>query len=279
MNPFDLPPTSAPVSTDPPNVELVTPAATSRRGRMALVALATAGMIGGGVVAVSQFAAADEPALLADTPTTTPDDDPVGPVDDPAREVDGEIVIDLGNGDDPMVVDLGELGQSFSELAACLDLPLFDGPLSADAPAVDGPGQDLEQMIDDMLENLDLENLDLGSLDLGSFGDVGTMTLDGTHVTVLGPDGVSVIELGDGDGSVTITRTDGELTIATDGDATVQDLPDFSGMPPFGEFGPGGFDLGEFDMGRIFGDSFDPSQIDLSQIDLSQIESCLAELG
>ena len=54
---------------------------------------------------------------------------------------------------------------------------------------------------------------------------------DGGSVTVAGPDGVSIIDLGE-NGSVTVTKAGGEITVETDGDATVSDLEDL-----FGDFG------------------------------------------
>ena len=297
MNPFEHPPTSFPESTEPP-IALTSSAASGRRGRMALVALASAGLLGGGIVAVSQFASADEPVLTTATPTTIDDEEPTGePSEQPgdgSGGASGEVVIDLGNGDEPIVLNLGELGQSFDDLAACLDFPMF-GEFSADGelpdmPMVDGEAGgeldgDLQQMIDEILGGLDLENLELENLDLGDLGtlhesldlenpdgsladDFGDFSLDGSHITVMGPDGLSVIELGDGDGSVTITKTDGELTISTDGDATVQDLPDFSQMMPMFDDDMSELDLGDLDLDEMFG-----------EFDMSKIESCIADLG
>src|SRR5690606_17743641 len=51
----------------------------------------------------------------------------------------------------------------------------------------------------------------------------------GRVVTVAGPDGVSVIGIGEGDGSVTITQRDGELVIETEGDVTVERLGELVG--------------------------------------------------
>ena len=47
---------------------------------------------------------------------------------------------------------------------------------------------------------------------------------DGTEVSVMGPDGFSIVQLGDG--SVTVTRDDDDVTITTTGDATVMDKED-----------------------------------------------------
>ena len=58
MEPFDLPPSTPPVSFDPPE-----PARSHRRWRTPLVALTTAGMVVGGIVVAGRFASADRPAL------------------------------------------------------------------------------------------------------------------------------------------------------------------------------------------------------------------------
>lgn len=47
---------------------------------------------------------------------------------------------------------------------------------------------------------------------------------DGTEISVTGPDGFSIVRLGDG--SVTVTRSGDEVTITTTGDATVMDIED-----------------------------------------------------
>lgn len=47
---------------------------------------------------------------------------------------------------------------------------------------------------------------------------------DGVEVSVAGPDGFSIVRLGDG--SVTVTRSGDDMTITTTGDATVMDIED-----------------------------------------------------
>jgi hypothetical protein len=49
------------------------------------------------------------------------------------------------------------------------------------------------------------------------------------QVTVTGPDGVEFYDFGDSDGSITITQTDGELSVVSDGDVTVGS---FEGLEP-----------------------------------------------
>ncbi|MDJ0769186.1 MAG: hypothetical protein QNJ12_10345 [Ilumatobacter sp.] len=260
MDPFDLPPSTPPVSLEP--VEPRRPS----RGRTALVALAAAGLVGGGIVGVSALVSADRPSVEGDGASlaAVADDDPIdesdepfpdapepdGPEpddgaepDDPARPViDGEIVIDTGDGD-PLVLDLGELTGDDGVLACLPHLDMTFGDLD-DFPFEDLPFGDLERFP----EGFPFEDLDeLPELDelFGEFGDV----LDGAQVTVAGADGVTVIDLGEGDASVTITQEDGEISVSTDGDAEVSDLDELVG----GLFGELEGRLGE---GGIFDDEF-----------------------
>jgi hypothetical protein len=89
------------------------------------------------------------------------------------------------------------------------------------------PGElpNFEEFFEDLPFDLDaLDDLE------GEFGgEFGVFDDDGS-VTVVGPDGVSVIDLGE-NGSVTVTKADGEISVETDGDATVTELEEM-----FGEF-------------------------------------------
>jgi uncharacterized protein YdeI (BOF family) len=236
MGAFDLPPSTPPVSFDPP------PNSPGRRsaGRTAAVAAACVALIAASVLAVAQFAsdeatpvvnAAQEtgttpptpaPETTAPAPTTVPtaeqapDDTP-----DEAGDLDGQIVIQIGDGE-PIVLDLGDLG-SLGDLAG------GEGDL--------GDFGKIEQCLGDFAFDIDLD-LDLdaapGELSLpGLFGD--------DDLTVAGPDGLSVLDFGDGDGSVTITKQDGEITITSEGDVQVDDLaaldaPALGSLPPLPDF-------------------------------------------
>lgn len=300
MNPFDQPPTTPPVSVDPAPRDPAGPIGPEpgrHRGRVALVALAAVGLVVGGLVGVSQLVSADRPAV-DESAAATPDDgaEPIDPVDEGDDEgdsegpsVDGEIVIDDGDGD-PIVIDLGEGtvdGRSFESIAECLGLPAFlDGPMVDDFPFdrfEELPLDDLE------LGELDLDGLDLDGLDEGALGELGLFGSGGAHVTVLGPDGVQIIDLGEGDGSVTITQEDGEITITTDGDATVTELPDLLGeLGELGEWREGV--PGEFDPEQLFDELFDEGVFDelpavdemldgtfegFEPVDPAAIEACL----
>ena len=234
MGAFDLPPSTPPVSFDPPR-------APERRsaGRTAIVAAASVALIAAGVLAVAQLASDEDspvvnaaqetgttpptpaPETTAPAPTTVPaaeeapDDTP-----DEAGDLDGQIVIQLGDGE-PIVLDLGDLG-SLGDLAG------GEGDL--------GDFGKIEQCLGDFAFDIDLD-LDAapGELSLpGLFG-------DGDDLTVAGPDGLSVLDFGDGDGSVTITKQDGEITITSEGDVQVDDLaaldaPALGSLPPLPDF-------------------------------------------
>ena len=257
MNPFDQPPAGAPVSVDAPDPMPERP----RRGRTALVAVLTLGLVGGGVAGVSQLASADRPDL-GESAQADPTDDTIAPADEksadqepagePAEEpadpnegsdpvTEGQVVIDTGDGD-PVVIDLGDLEMGrIGDLSECIGLPTFDldGPFGEFTPgdfsSEDFPF-DLEEL-DEFLGELpfDLEALDeLGgdwTFDVGEGDAPRIFDVGGGTVTVAGPDGVQVVDLGE-NGSVTVTTDDGEVTVTTGGDATVSELDDL-----LGEFG------------------------------------------
>jgi hypothetical protein len=251
MNPFDQPPTGAPVPLDPPG---------PRRGRMAIAAIAAAGLVGGGIVVAGQFASAD------DRPTL----DAAAVVDDPAPDEsempgEGEIVVDdpddqntngQNTGDpgpgDQVVIDIGGIIE-------CL------GPIFGEGSpfGLEGEGlppllfdDEFAQRMEEFIDGLPWD--ELGDLDLEDLGDLGDLGLDdgvrlfgsgGSIITVVGPDGIEVFDLGEGDATVTIEQTDGELTIETDGDVTVTEMPDLSELlDGLGELDLDGFDLDGFDL-------------------------------
>jgi hypothetical protein len=236
MGPFDLPPSTPPVSFDPPP-----PDSSGRRspGRKAAVVAASVALVAFGALAVAQFAsnddspvanAAQEDGTTPPTPapgTTPPAPDTAPPTTAPADpqppaagELDGKIVIQIGDGE-PIVIDLGDLGA------------LGAGGL--------GDLGGIEQCIGGLPFDLDLD-AGPGELALPSFDIFG----DGDTMTITGPDGLSVLTWGEGDGSVTITKHDGEISIASDGDVQVDDLsasdvslpplpslPDMPNLPDF----------------------------------------------
>ena len=126
---------------------------------------------------------------------------------DDTSDLDGKIVIKIGDGD-PIVIDLGDLGSL--------------GGLAGGSGDLGDLGK-IEQCIGDLPFDLNID----GGPGLDVFG-------SGGEITVTGPNGLSVLSFGDGDGSVTITKKDGEITISSDGDVQQNDLgaPDASTPPP-----------------------------------------------
>lgn len=281
MSPFDLPPAGSPVSLPEPGAD----DPRRGRGRTALVALLAIGLVGGGIAGVSQLASADEPELSAAAPDDGDEGDaPAQPVDDgdetPAPppvpedepvDIDGQIVIDTGDGD-PVVIDLGDI--EFGRLQECFGLPAL--PFDPDADLGEwsewepgtGPFGDLDELFgDEFFENLP------------AFDEF--PMLDGGSVTVTGPDGTSIVDLGE-NGSVTITKDGDEIVVETDGDATVEQLDEM-----FGEFGTlfdeefaGDLDvllddlLGEFDGGlldELLGEGF-PAVDEMPEFELFDAE-------
>jgi hypothetical protein len=185
---------------------------------MAAVALTSAGLVVGGVAVVSQLASAGEPSIVpgatpragdervaAAPDTTTPDTttpDSAPPATAEPDHGEGPVLdgqITIDIGSgEPITLDLGEIGE-------CIDLPIF-GPGEGGWPALP----------------------EIGRVP-GPRGD---------HVVVVGSDGVSVLDFGEGDGSVTITKSGDEITVDSDGDVTtiepdqvLHELPDIS-IPP-----------------------------------------------
>jgi hypothetical protein len=301
MNPFDQPPADEPVSLEPPT-PLIQQA--PRRGRMVLVAAAAASLVGAGLIGISQFASADRPEITpsAGEPLPEPSDED-GDSDDGDTDdgehgpvVEGQIVIDNGDGE-PIVIDLGEgsiNGESMQQFSECIGLPIFGGE-PGESPFGDFEDfqfEDFEGMFEDfpfgdfegMLEDFPIEDFEGMFEEFGEFGGpghFGEFATDGTHVTVMGPDGLTVIELGDGDGSVTITQQGGELTIDTDGSATVNELDEMLGAIEFGDLES--FDLESFDIEEMFEDfpfdrfeDFDPGQFDGFELEIpTEIQDCL----
>jgi hypothetical protein len=210
MSPFDLPPSTPPVSFDPPPHH-----SPDRRsaGRAAVVAAACVALVAAGVLAVAQFASGGKTEVAnaaqeGTTPPTppTPSTAPAAPdappstvpadsqAPDDTSDLDGKIVIKIGDGD-PIVIDLGDLGS----------LAGGSGDL--------GDLGKIEQCIGDLPFDLNID----GGPGLNVFG-------SGGQITVTGPNGLSVLDFGDGDGSVTITKKDGEITISSEGDVQENDL-------------------------------------------------------
>ena len=308
--PFAAPDPSTQIPSSPPGA--TSPPPGPRRGRMAAATVAAAGLIGVGVVGVTQLASADdsdastaEPSQLAavgaateETATSdeiTSDGDTTSDVGgERGPSIDGEIVIDLGDGD-PVTIDLGDLdADALEAFRECVGIPDIDaGELPGAVGDLDlgqidellgGLDVDLEEWLDG-LDQLELPDV-AGRLDGDLF-----MAPDGTHITVLGPDGVQIIDLGEGDASVTITQNDGQIEITTDGEATVTEpgdlfsdfmdgLPELDGdidLPGLLEEFPLDLENLPFDLDSLP----DLGEFELPAIDLpsaDQLQSCLDQL-
>lgn len=305
MNPFDQPPAGAPVSVDAPQPAPERP----RRGRTALVAVVTLGLVGGGIAGVSQLASADRPDLepaaqddptddtiapVDDDPDPEPADDGTDPADADVVASDGQVVIDTGDGE-PVVIDLGDIEMGrIGDLSECIGLPAFDHDESlGDFTPGDWSAEEFPFDLDEFFEDLpiDLDALEEMAEEMAEEWQVeaadGSVArvfdLDGGTVTVAGPDGVSVIDLGE-NGSVTVSNDGGEVSISTGGDATVSELEDL-----FGEFDtifdgiPEWFDDESLaDLAESFPAFEDWSEFEdwpvFEEIDPDAVESCLDEV-
>ena len=189
-------------------------------------------LIAAGVLAVAQFASGgDRVANAAQVTGTTPPTprrhprrphrpstvpaDSEAPDDrspDDTADLDGKIVIQIGDGD-PIVIDLGDLGSLATSPAATVTRrPRQDRAVHRRPAVRPRPRRRARRAL---------------AARLRLFG-------DGDDLTVAGPDGLSVLDFGEGDGSVTITKQDGEITITSEGDVQVDDLtaPDVSAPLP-----------------------------------------------
>jgi len=215
----------------PPPAPIDEPTATSphrSRRRLALAAVAATAIGLAGVVAGSQLAGADDendPPPADDTIDGQPidEDDPIDDdaVDEPADEddqADDDAEDSDSDSDEWNLPELDELKTAFEDFENCIADQLPD--------LKDGGWIDIE----------DGELPDIGDWDQ-EFED-----LLGGSVTVFSPgaeDGdLTLLDFGDGDGTVTITQTDGEITISTDGDVDIVDtalpsLPDLD-LPDLG---------------------------------------------
>ena len=142
-------------------------------------------------------ARADRAARRPCPPTEAPD----AQAPDDTTDLDGKIVIDIGDGD-PIVIDLGDLGSLRRRQDLAISASSSSASVICRSTSISMVGRALDV-----------------------FGS------SATQITVTGPNGLTVLDFGEGDGSVTITKKDGELTISSEGDVQENDLtaPDVSG--------------------------------------------------
>lgn len=231
MTPLPPPaPIDEPVATPPTN---------SRR-RLVIAAVAATALGVGGVVAGSQLASADD-ETTTDESTPTDDAEPVNdePVDDEPIDEDDPLDEEDSDEDAPDDADssddaehnsdwefpeLDELKTSFDEFDQCLAEQLPD--------LQDGGWLDIESG----------ELPDIGDWDK-EFED-----LLGGAVTVFSPGAetgdLTLLDFGEGDGTITITQTDGEINVSTDGDVEAVD----GGLPDLSDIDLSDLDLPDFDL-------------------------------
>jgi hypothetical protein len=144
------------------------------------------------------------------------------------------------------VVVAGQLASADDEpaLAPAASGPPPETTPQTTAPAEDGPVLDGEIVID--VGDGDPITIDLG--EIGNCIDLPIFELPeidrapeppdlgGGHVVVASPDGVQVVDFGDGDGSVTITKSGDDISIETDGDVFEHSAPEMPEMPTMPDF-------------------------------------------
>ncbi len=160
------------------------------RGKIVAVAVGAVALTGGAIFGISKFADAED-ATLAESEAS-------GPVATaPAFGAGTENV----GGDDAPMSSIPELINSISE---CIDIEEFLGSM--------GAGND--------------GSVTMGSVPSMDFSTIGEAV--GDTVTITGADGVTVYTLGEGDASIAISKSGGEVTIAAAGDITESTSFDFS---------------------------------------------------
>ena len=170
--------------------------------RTASIVALTSGLLVGGVLVGSQFVAANTPSVGDDTPEPNTDDTTEPDADDTADWMDLGGLFDL----DP------EVKAQFDEFEACIseqlgDLDVFGG---VDLVGETGVIPSLEK-----LEDFDFDMLEDFKIPSGVFVEAG--------------DDTGFYEFGDGDGTVTITKSGDDVKVSSDGDVSVQtfELSDF----------------------------------------------------
>jgi hypothetical protein len=267
-----------------PEPTLDPPTGRSRRGRTltiaAVAALGVSGVVAGSqlVSAASDDDPADDQAPTFDedapidpredseprneAPDTQPDNEDAEPDTQPDNEdtepgdhtdaegpTHGDFDFDLGDFGinlDDFGIDLGSLDEAFADYDACLADRLPD--------------------FDETFEGVDDVFGDVFNDEAGGEWAIDLDAVLGDAVTVLDTDSeelLTLFDFGEGDGEITITRTDGEIDVQTSGDVEQVEVPDAEGIDPdLGDLGQAFEDCAEFlpaggvfdIVGEIFGD-------------------------
>ena len=198
---------------------LSAPAGGSSRRTASIVAL-TSGLLVGGVLVGSQFVSANTPSVADDPATPSTEVADTETPDDNESARDHSEWMDLGGifGLDP------EVEAQFEEFGTCIAEQLGDGDLFG---GFDVLGE--EVFGDDGI---------LPSFEDFDFGRPGDFEIP-AGVFVEAGDDTGFYEFGDGDGTITITKSGDDISVSTDGDVDAKtfELPDFGkdGEFPFPE--------------------------------------------
>lgn len=225
VTPFPPPTPPAPIGEP----DAAPPSGSRRRLVIAAVAATAIGV--GGVVAGSQLVAADDENTTGE-PAPTDEAEPIEDEQVEAEPVEDEQV-DTDPADQPIDNDSDDEADSSDDE--------HDGDWKF--PALDELQTSFSEFEQCLAEQLpDLEDggwMDIDSGELPDIGDWDTAFEDllGGSVTVFAPgaaDGdLTLLDFGDGDGTITITQTDGEIVVSTDGDVDTVDagLLDLAELP------------------------------------------------
>jgi hypothetical protein len=208
--------------------------------RSAAIATATSGLLIGAVAVSAQFASADEPSLAASTapvdsvPSTVADQPPVDAVvpneGRPNAEADSfDLCISGHAGIDPDELELNFDGPPFDMIAERIEgFDPADGTCPSFPPGMDMMfGEDFAAFEDCLTEQLGDEPFDV---DAGPFGpefgpgSPANVIVDTSAGNGEGPGDLGMYEFGEGDGTISVTKTDGEVLVDVDGDVTQLDI-------------------------------------------------------
>jgi hypothetical protein len=162
---------------------------------------------------------------------------------------------------DDLPEGLAEIEEKFEAFEACLaengvDFEKFEGETDHPGFGFDFDHFDLEGLD---LEEFDPENFDPAELDklfeekFGDFDGEGFELFDiGPDVSVMDDGELTIADFGDGDGTITVTKTGDDISVTSTGDVKIETVEPFTGLAELGE--GLGFDF-DFDF------DFEPGEI------------------
>ncbi len=197
----------------------------SHRRRLALTAVVTSAVLVGGVIAGTQFAAADEPEL--EETDDELDESLDGPLDDEAFAAFDQCLSEqLGVGldvEDPTEEDLDAFDAITDEAWEAAETacePLLPDEVRAEIEQFAAFDACVDGQLGDLMVEGDEDDGD------GSDGsDFGDAFGHGTVIVEAGQgDEVAFYDFGSGDGTITVTKQGDDVTVVVDGDVTTVDL-------------------------------------------------------